>query len=98
MKNKLLKFMAIAAGLGVVVGGSAAATVSLRYDRTFDVAEVNTVAVTDSAVIARGAYLAYGPAHCAYCHNTADKIARLDAGEHVPMSGGLVFDIGIARL
>jgi mono/diheme cytochrome c family protein len=98
MKNRLLKFMTIAAGIGLLVGGSAAATVQLRYDRTFDVADVNSVAVTDSAVIARGAYLAYGPAHCAYCHNTQDKLARLDAGEHVPMSGGLLFDIGIAKL
>ncbi len=98
MKNKLLKFMAIAAGLGLVVGGTGAATVQMRYDRTFDVADVNIAAVTDSAVVARGAYLVYGPAHCAYCHNTQDKIPRLDAGEQVPMSGGNVFDIGIAKI
>ena len=96
--NKLIKFMTIAAGLGLVVGGSFAGTVLNRYDRTFEAPEQKIVAVKDSAVIERGAYLAYGPAHCAYCHNTADKIARLEAGERVPMSGGNVFDIGIVKL
>ena len=98
MKSRLLKFMAVAGGLGLVVGGTGAATVQARYDRTFDVPEVNAVATNDSAVIERGAYLVYGPAHCAYCHNAIDKHERLNAGERVPLSGGLVFDIGIAKL
>lgn len=98
MKKRLLKFAAVAMVLGVIVGGSGAATVQMRHNRTFDVPEVNLAASTDSAVIARGAYLVYGPAHCAYCHNTADKISRLEAGEQVPLSGGAVFDIGIAKL
>lgn len=96
--NKLIKFMGIAAGLGLVVGGGFAGTVLNRYDRTFDVAEVNTIAVSDPAMIERGAYLAYGPAHCAYCHTTMDQWPRLDAGERVPMSGGNEFDIGIAKV
>jgi mono/diheme cytochrome c family protein len=96
--NKLLKFMAIAGGVGLVIGGSFAGTVLNRYDRTFDVADVATIAVADSAVIERGAYLAYGPAHCAYCHNTMDKWQALQAGERVPMSGGYTFDIGIAKV
>ncbi|HET9439843.1 MAG TPA: c-type cytochrome [Longimicrobiales bacterium] len=98
MRSKLLKFTMIAAALGLVVAGTGAATVQMRYDRTFDVADVATIAVTDSAVIARGAYLAYGPAHCAYCHTKQDQWARLDAGEQVPMSGGNVFEIGIASI
>jgi mono/diheme cytochrome c family protein len=98
MKRKLLKFTAIAAGVIAVAGITGAAAVQMRYDRTFDVADVDVIASTDPAVIERGAYLAYGPAHCAYCHNTQDKWARLDAGERVPLSGGFTFDIGIARL
>ena len=96
--KRLLKFAAIAAALGLVVAATGAATIELRHDRTFDIPEGNTVASTDSAVIARGAYLAYGPAHCAYCHTTKDKWARLDAGEQVPLSGGFEFDIGIMTL
>lgn len=98
MKNKFVKFAALAGGVVLVVGAAGAATVQLRYDRTFDIADVEVIAVQDSAVIERGAYLAYGPAHCAYCHNTADKWPQLDAGERVPLSGGAVFNIGIAKL
>ena len=98
MKSRLLKYMAIAGGLGLVVGGTGAATVNVRYDRTFDVPEVDVAASTDSAVIERGAYLVYGPAHCAYCHTTAEKWPQLDAGERVPLSGGYTFEIGIATL
>jgi mono/diheme cytochrome c family protein len=98
MKNKLLKAGLVLFGFVVFIIATAAATVEVRHDRTFDVAEVDVVASTDPDVIERGAYLAYGPAHCAYCHTTEDKHARLDAGERVPLSGGYVFDIGIAKL
>jgi mono/diheme cytochrome c family protein len=98
MKKRLLKYAAVAMVLGLIVGISGAATVQVRQDRTFDVPEVSLAASTDSAVIARGAYLAYGPAHCAYCHTAQDKWARLDAGERVPMSGGNTFDIGILKV
>jgi mono/diheme cytochrome c family protein len=98
MRRKLMKAAAILFGLVTVFLVTGAATVQMRYDRTFDVPDVNVSASTDPAVIERGAYLAYGPAHCAYCHTTQDKWQRLDAGERVPMSGGYVFDIGIAKL
>ena len=98
MKNKFVKFLGIAGGLGLVVGMTGAATVQMRYDRTFDVPDVNAIASTDPAVIERGAYLAYGPAHCAYCHTSMDAWKKLDAGERVPLSGGNVFEIGIAKI
>ncbi|MGQ0815172.1 MAG: c-type cytochrome [Gemmatimonadota bacterium] len=98
MKKRLLKFATYALALIVVLLATGAATVQLRQDRTFDVPELGTVASTDSATIERGAYLAYGPAHCAYCHTTPDKHARLEAGERVPLSGGYEFDIGIMTL
>ncbi len=37
-----------------------------RYERTFEAPYPNISASTDSAVIARGRYLALGPAHCAH--------------------------------
>lgn len=98
MKKKLMKAVFVLFAWIVFIIATAAATVEVRHDRTFDVAEVDVVASTDPDVIERGAYLAYGPAHCAYCHTTEDKHARLDAGERVPLSGGYVFDIGIAKL
>ena len=45
-------------------------------------------AVQDSAVIARGKYLAYGPAHCASCHVPMDRLKDVDHGVEVPLSGG----------
>ena len=50
-------------------------------------------AVQDSAVIARGKYLAYGPAHCASCHVPMDRLKDVDQGIEVPLSGGWEFDI-----
>ena len=45
-------------------------------------------ATADSTVIARGKYLAFGPAHCASCHVPMDKIAEVDKGLEIPLSGG----------
>ncbi len=73
--------------LGLVV------TVLLRWRRTFDVPLPDIHASTDSAVIATGRYLAYGPAHCAYCHTTAETAPALDRGEQPPLSGGFIFQI-----
>jgi mono/diheme cytochrome c family protein len=70
-------------GLGVLAAGGQA-----RWDRTFDVAEPALRASADPALIERGRYLAYGPAHCAMCHTTQDQWPRLEAGETVPMTGG----------
>jgi mono/diheme cytochrome c family protein len=65
-----------------------------RWDRTFDEPPMPELrASTDSAVIARGRYLAYGAAFCAGCHTTVDKAPAVDAGQELPLSGGHVWDI-----
>jgi mono/diheme cytochrome c family protein len=69
--------------------------VELRWKRTFDVPLPDLRASTDTEVIARGRYLVYGPAHCAYCHNTAETGAALDRGEQPPLSGGMVFKLPV---
>jgi mono/diheme cytochrome c family protein len=71
-----------------------------RWDRTFDDAPVPTlVASTDSTVIERGRYLAYGPAYCAACHTANGMSSRVDAGDELPLSGGHVWDVppGVLR-
>src|SRR5512142_752657 len=68
-------------------------TVLLRWRRAFDVPLPDIHASSDSAVIATGRYLAYGPAHCAYCHTTVETAPALDRGEQPPLSGGFVFRI-----
>jgi len=67
--------------------------VQLRWNRTFTAPTPELRATSDSAVIAQGRYLAYGPAGCAYCHLPKADWARLDAGEMPPLSGGHVFPV-----
>ena len=66
---------------------------AVSWDNPLDVEEPALRASTDPDVIEQGRYLAYGPAHCAYCHTTADKWPALDAGEQVPLTGGGEFRI-----
>ncbi len=72
--------------------------VQLRWDRTFDAPYPGIHASTDPQVIARGKYLAYGPAHCAYCHTRADQMERIDAGETPPLSGGYEFRLPLGTI
>jgi mono/diheme cytochrome c family protein len=58
------------------------------YQKTWDVPLPATRAVTDSAVIARGAYLVHGPAHCVDCHAPDGAKAKMFRGEIVPLTGG----------
>lgn len=82
-------------GILLVIVVGLVVTVLLRWDRTFDAPLPDVHASTDSSVIAAGRYLAYGPAHCAYCHNTTETWAALDKGEQPPLSGGLVFELPV---
>lgn len=47
----------------------------------------------DSAVIARGAYLVNGPAHCSGCHTDNAHEAAYLQGASVPMHGGFMFKL-----
>lgn len=48
---------------------------------------------TDSAIIARGKYLVYGPAHCAHCHVPFEQLAEVEKGKEVPLTGGFGLEI-----
>lgn len=72
----------------LVVAGAAVIFVLATWDKKFDAPMPAFKASTDPAVIARGKYLAYGPAHCASCHIPMDKIPAMMKGEEVPLSGG----------
>lgn len=65
-----------------------------KYDAPFP----EITAVRDSAVLARGEYLVYGPAHCSGCHSPLDKQALLAEGEHIPLQGGFLFPLPIGNL
>lgn len=87
----LLGLLALAV-IGLIV------TANLRYNRTFDAPYPNISASTDSALIARGRYLAYGPAHCAHCHAPMEDFARVEKGEHIPLKGGFNFDLPLGTI
>ncbi|GDX48387.1 hypothetical protein LBMAG25_12050 [Bacteroidota bacterium] len=48
-------------------------TIVMRQNRTFKAPTPDIKASTDSAIIERGKYLAYGPAHCADCQAPVGK-------------------------
>ncbi len=62
--------------------------VLISGNKDFEMPVPEAKASTDSAVIARGKYLAFGPAHCASCHTPMNRKTEIDKGIEIPMSGG----------
>jgi mono/diheme cytochrome c family protein len=69
-----------------------------HQDRTFNAPYPNVKAVTDSAVIARGKHIVFGPAHCANCHASPEMTEQVLNGQTVPLAGGYAFDIPIGKI
>jgi mono/diheme cytochrome c family protein len=63
------------------------------WDRTWDVALPDLHASTDAAIIARGEYLVYGPAHCVECHTESNEAfeRHAETGERPALKGGFRF-------
>jgi mono/diheme cytochrome c family protein len=83
-----------AAALATLVVGFVA-FVELRWDRPYAVPYPALRARTDSGTIARGRYLAYGPAHCASCHVAPADRERFRAGVETPLAGGSAFRLPV---
>ena len=92
---RILKWIAglLIVGIAVLI-----ITIQFRWKRTFDAPTPDLRATTDSTMIARGRYLAYSAAGCAYCHLPKVDWARLDAGEQPPLSGNHVFPLPFGQL
>lgn len=73
-------------------------TVFSRQNRIFSAPFPSIKASTDSAVIARGKYLVYGPAHCADCHTNKQEAEKIKAGELLPLAGGNLFSLPIGTI
>jgi len=86
--------------IGVLVLGvvAFAAYGILTADRklTFKDAPYPRISVShEPAVLERGRYLAYGPAHCVQCHGHEERgHPELNRDPKQPLSGGLLFDLG----
>src|SRR5215510_15713331 len=67
-------------------------------NKKFTAAYPDIHASTDSAVIARGRYLAFGPAHCSGCHSPRANQEKINQGEKLPLIGGLEFKLPIGTI
>lgn len=94
MLKKILKWTGITLLLVIIVLVTA---VTLRQNIKFDAPYPAIHASNDSAVLARGKYLVYGPAHCADCHGPVGTEALVNKGEEVSLSGGKVFELPIGN-
>lgn len=95
MKKFLLRALL---ALAVLIFGLVA-FIFASWEKKYDAPYPDITASKDSAVIARGKYLIFGPAHCVTCHVPMDKIADAENGIEMPLSGGwtLPIDPGIFR-
>jgi len=93
--KKILKWIAsilllLAAGLTVAV----MARQNLKYDAPYP----SIKASTDTTIIARGKHLVFSSAHCINCHSQKNPDSLIALGQDVPLSGGVLFDVGIAKI
>jgi mono/diheme cytochrome c family protein len=90
--TKILKWMFSILAIVIV---AFATLIYFRKDRTFQAPYPDIHASKDSAVIARGKYLVYGPAHCAECHAPMSEIPKTAKGVEVPLCGGMDFHLPV---
>lgn len=92
---KILKWTGI---IILVLVAGVTATVMLRQDLKFDGPYPDIKSSKDSAVIARGKELVFGPAHCADCHSLQNADSLFALGQEVSLSGGYLFDMPIGKI
>ncbi len=93
--KKILKWTGIII-LALIIGVTL--TVWLRQDLRYDGPYPNVKSSTDSAVIARGKELVFGPAHCADCHSLQNADSLFALGQEVSLSGGYKFELPIGEI
>lgn len=90
----LFKIFAWIAGSVVVLTVVFVLFVYLTWEKKFEADYPNIKSTSDSAVVARGKYLAFGPAHCNTCHIAPDQFENMEAGMDVLLTGGTEMHIG----
>jgi Cytochrome c, mono- and diheme variants len=93
--KKILKWTGII--LLLIVAGLYITIMALQ-GKKYDAPYPEVKASTDSAVIARGKELVFGPAHCANCHMSEGLQEDVLAGKEVPLAGGFTFDLPIGKI
>ncbi|HOZ84160.1 MAG TPA: cytochrome c [Niabella sp.] len=82
---KILKWTSIVLAILIIF---LFAFVQLTWNKKHDAPYPEISASKDSAIIARGQYLANGPAHCGGCHSSMDEVRAFDEGDKVAFKGG----------
>ncbi len=93
--RRVVGWLALAA---MLVTGLGLMLIEWRWKRRFDAAYPAIAASHDPAVVARGEYLVYGAASCAYCHVPREDWERLDKGERLPLTGHYLFPLPFGDL
>jgi mono/diheme cytochrome c family protein len=95
MAVRLRRWLAIIGIVVVVAVVGLSGYVAMTWDRVYDPPMPEVRTSTDPAVLARGEYLVYGPAHCVECHGALDdSLQKLAEGQKVPLAGGLALAMG----
>lgn len=87
---KVLKWTGIVLGILIIV---LVAFIQLTWNKKHSAPYPQISASPDSALIARGRYLAYGPAHCASCHMPVENFMEVENGAQLPLIGGWGLEI-----
>ncbi|MBS1774189.1 MAG: cytochrome c [Bacteroidetes bacterium] len=95
MLKKILKWTGIVL-LVLIIGLTIA--VATRQNLKHDAPYPEITLSTDSAVLARGEYLVYGPGHCADCHGDRSLKDKIEKGEKVPLIGGFQFVLPVGNM
>jgi mono/diheme cytochrome c family protein len=88
--GKILKWTSVL--LLLFIGGLLIA-IYAKQGKTYEAPYPEIHASTDSSVIARGRYLAMGPAHCTGCHSPLSNWEAIAAGAELPLEGGFEFPL-----
>jgi len=95
MIKGIVRLLAIVCTVVVVAVIALAAYVSVTWDKIYDRPLPQVRVSRDPAVLARGEYLVYGPAHCVECHGASyDALQKLADGEKAPLVGGVALPAG----
>lgn len=94
-KKILKKTLLATAGMIAVLLATVAVLTAVRVNRKLDAPYPDVHASRDPALIERGRYLVRGAAHCADCHGAPEQRAALEAGQDVPLTGGLEFHLPV---
>ena len=88
--RRVLKWVGLLALAGCCV---LTAFVWRTWDRTWDAPLPDLHASADPALVARGEYLVFGPAHCVECHSASSEAFErfAETGERPPLVGGQRF-------